>query len=222
MPPSRTPRNRTWPGRENGGPAVLPAGAELRLVVPALTAVWVAVTARLPAARPHGVAHAAVSPAQALLVVGLFAATQALVVNIQLRREATAVYVSEIPMFLALMSMGPVALVLCRVAGALLGLGLLRRQYQQPHKLVFNPALAAAEAGVAAAVFGVLDRPSAGGAPELRWGAGVLAAAAAAAFTAVGVGVVIGLVEGAVRPAVLARRRRARPPSRRCPSRPSG
>jgi len=190
-------------GTENGGTAV-PRREPSAVVVPALTAFWVAVTGGCLLLAPTTSARS-VSPAQALLVVGLFAATQALVVNIQLRREATAVYVSEIPMFLALMTMGPLALVLCRVAGALFGLGVLRRQYQQPHKLIFNATLAAAEAGVAAAVFGVLAQGVSGGHPELRWGAGVLAAAAAAAFTAVGVGVVIGLVEGAVRPGALAR-----------------
>ena len=106
------------------------------------------------------------SPAQAVLVVGLFAATQALVINIQLRREATAVYVSEIPMFLALMSMGPPALSSSAGGGAALGLGVLRRQYQQPHKLIFNTTLAAAEAGVAAAVFGVLSRHVAAAPPS--------------------------------------------------------
>ncbi len=108
-------------------------------------------------------------PAPVLLA--LFVATQALVVNVQLRREARSVFLSEAPLFLALMSLGPAALLLTRATGTLVGFGVLRRQYRQPNKLVFNLALAAAEAAVAVVVFGAGQRASPA-TPELVVAAG--------------------------------------------------
>jgi diguanylate cyclase (GGDEF)-like protein len=172
------------------------------LVVPGLTAVWVgiagaalAVTQGREAPSGHGV--------PALALVALFAATQVFVVDVQLRREARSVYISEAPTFLALMSLSPGLMVLCRTAGLLIGFGLLRKQYRRPDKLVFNLALAAAEAGIAVAVFDALTGPTTS--PELRWAAAVAAAAASSAFSAIGVALVIELLEGAVRVGVLVR-----------------
>ena len=192
-------------GNEHDDPAGGPREARAALV-PSLTAVWLAVTTGCLLLTRDAEAPAA-GPAQLVLLVGLFTVTQALVVNVQLRREATAVYVSEIPMFLALMSLAPIPLVLCRVAGALLGLGLLRGQRGQLRKLVFNIALAGAEAGVALTVHHALLGPLWRGTAheELRWLSGITATATASAFTAVAVGTVIALIEGPVRVPVLAR-----------------
>jgi diguanylate cyclase (GGDEF)-like protein len=172
------------------------------LVVPGLTAAWVAVavwalvvTQGRAAPSSHGV--------PAVVLIGLFAATQAFVVDVQLQREARSVYISEAPTFLALMSLSPALMVLCRTVGLLIGFGLLRKQYRHPEKLAFNLALSAAEAGTAAVVFHALTGPSTPA--ELRWAAAAAAASASSALTAAGVGLVIELLEGAVRVGVLLR-----------------
>jgi diguanylate cyclase (GGDEF)-like protein len=172
------------------------------LVVPGLTLVWLGIAGAALAVTDGRVAPSG-RGVPALALVALFAATQAFVVDVQLRREARSVYISEAPTFLALMSLSPGLMVLCRTAGLLVGFGLLRKQYRRPDKLVFNLALAAAEAGIAVTVFDVLTGPTTPA--ELRWAAAMVAAAASSAFSAVGVALVIELLEGAVRVGVLIR-----------------
>jgi diguanylate cyclase (GGDEF)-like protein len=192
-------------------PGIVAAGRHAvirrRLAVPALTAAWLLVAAGgLALTRGHSAPPG--RPVPAVVLLGMFVATQALVVNVQLRREARSVFLSEVPLFLALMSLAPLALVLTRVAGALVGFGVLRRQYRRPEKLVFNLALAAAEVAVAVAVFDAITpstQETAAGAPQLTWLAATLAAAVSSSFAAVGVALVIDLLEGAVRVRALGR-----------------
>jgi diguanylate cyclase (GGDEF)-like protein len=134
----------------------------------------------------------------------MFALAQSFVLNIQLRREARSVFLSEIPMLLGLLYLPGQTLVVARLLGAAAGFGLLRRQYRQPQKLLFNATLAAAEAAVAsvgyltAAVVSGTSRPA-------LWLAGVVATAVSSGFAAVGVGAVIHLLESSLRPVELAR-----------------
>jgi diguanylate cyclase (GGDEF)-like protein len=172
------------------------------LVVPGLTVAWLTV-ATLAVVLTHGRAAPSSHGVPPLVLIGIFAATQALAIDVQLRRESRSVHICEAPTFLALMSLSPVLVVICRTVGLLVGFGVLRKQYRRPDKLVFNLALAAAEGGVAVVVFGALTGPSTP--PELRWTAATVAAAVSSGFSAVGVGLVIELLEGAVRVGVLLR-----------------
>jgi diguanylate cyclase (GGDEF)-like protein len=186
------------PERNRSGGRVLAR----RAAVPLLTGLWLSLAAGFLASA-RGLQPPAGTPVPTVVLVAVFAATQAFVINVQLRREARSIFVSEVPTFLALMSLAPCLMVLTRVAGALIGFGALRRQYRQPQKLAFNLALAGAESSVAFTAFHLLLSP--GMPPERQWLSAIVATGAASAFTAVGVGLVIELLEGVVQLRVLIR-----------------
>ncbi|MFN2538257.1 MAG: putative bifunctional diguanylate cyclase/phosphodiesterase [Mycobacteriales bacterium] len=169
---------------------------EPRVVVVCLTAAWATVALAallLVDDRTPGVSRPMPWP----VIFGLLVATQAWVINVQIHREARSVFVSEIPMFLALMCLAPWQIVALRTAAAGVGFGLVRRQYRQPQKLVFNTALAAAEGGVAVLALQLLAPE--GASMPLVWLAGVGGAAAASSFSGFGVALIIELLEGHVR-----------------------
>ena len=106
----------------------------------ALAAAAVYVVFMAPLRRPGGVAILSI----ALLVAG-FAVGEAWRVAIHFRQEAQSYSLSEIPLVIGVFALAgnPGELVLARVAGAAIGLGLLRRQ--EPKRLVFNLATFAIE-----------------------------------------------------------------------------
>jgi diguanylate cyclase (GGDEF)-like protein len=76
----------------------------------------------------------------------LFTVTQASVLNVQLRREARSVFLSEVPFLLGLLYVSVPGLFAARILGALVASAVFRRQFRSPEKLAFNTAVAAAEA----------------------------------------------------------------------------
>ena len=171
-------------------------GLPVAAAVPLLTLLWllIAVGCVLAVgAAPSG----AQRPVPALVLIVLFTATQTFVINVQVRREARSVFVSELAMILALLSLTAPAVAAVRVGAAVVAFGLLRRQYRQPRKLMFNLALSAAEAGLATLCFHLVVRPSAP--VPLTWAAAVLGTAVASAFTALAVALVIELLDGSPR-----------------------
>ena len=90
------------------------------------------------------------------VVAAASAAAELFVLHIQVRREAQAVSLSEIPMMLGLFFCTPLAFGLGRVAGVLLVCALWRRQ--APIKLIFNCVQVGLESAVAFTV--VLNVPS--------------------------------------------------------------
>jgi diguanylate cyclase (GGDEF)-like protein len=78
------------------------------------------------------------------IVVAAFTATEWWRVFIHFRQEAQSYSLSEIPLVVGLFVLSPDHLVLARVLGAAIGLGIVRRQ--DPKKLVFNLASFALEA----------------------------------------------------------------------------
>ncbi len=131
-------------------------------------------------------------------LVAMFALAHAFVLNIQLRREARSVFLSEVPMLLGLLYLPGQTLIVVRFVGAAVGFGLLRRQYRQPQKLVFNLTLAAAESAVGAVGYSLLV--NLGPATQIAaWLAALAATAVSSGFAAVAVGLIIQLLEGTVR-----------------------
>jgi diguanylate cyclase (GGDEF)-like protein len=86
-----------------------------------------------------------------LVVVALFALADKFVVVLPVRRGSHTLSLSEIPLVLGLVMIHPVLLFVARIAGAILGLGVLDRQ--RGSKLAFNVALFGAQAALASAVF---------------------------------------------------------------------
>jgi len=78
------------------------------------------------------------------VLVATFAATECWRVFIHFRQEAQSYSLSEIPLVIGLFVLSPDHLVLARVFGTAIGLGLIRRQ--DPKKLAFNLATFALEA----------------------------------------------------------------------------
>ena len=97
-------------------------------------------------------------PVPAVALLGMFVATQAFVVNVQLRREARSVFLSEVAALPGPHVAGAPARRSAARPAPWSGSGLLRRSTAGPEKLAFNLALRAAEAAVAVAVFDALSR----------------------------------------------------------------
>jgi diguanylate cyclase (GGDEF)-like protein len=130
----------------------------------------------------------------------LSAVAELVVLHIQVRREAQAVSLSEIPQVVGLFMATPVSFGLGRVLGVF-AVCLLRRR-QAPLKLAFNVALVALESVVAVVVFhGVLALV--GTAPPGCWAAALAATAAVGAVSAAGITVVVAVAEGALDPRAL-------------------
>jgi diguanylate cyclase (GGDEF)-like protein len=123
----------------------------------------------------------------------LSAAAEVVVLHIQVRREAQAVSLSEIPQVVGLFMATPVSLGVGRVVGVF-ATCLLRRR-QAPLKLAFNMAQVALESAVAVLAFhGVLALV--GTAPPGCWAAALAATAAVGGVSAAGITVVVGVAEG--------------------------
>ena len=100
--------------------------------------------ARLPQA--WGAVH--INP---LILAAVFCMESAFRVHIHFRRNAQSYSLSEIPLIIGLFFVTPEELVIARMLGAVVGLGLLRRQ--PPIKLAFNLASFAIEAEAATLIF---------------------------------------------------------------------
>jgi diguanylate cyclase (GGDEF)-like protein len=125
----------------------------------------------------------------------LSAVAELAVLHIQVRREAQAVSLSEIPQVVGLFMATPVSFGLGRVVGVF-ATCLLRRR-QAPLKLAFNVAQVALESAVAVLVFhGVLALV--GTAAPGCWLAALAATASVGAVSAAGITVVVGVAEGAL------------------------
>jgi diguanylate cyclase (GGDEF)-like protein len=140
---------------------------------------------------PLTVLHVAGVPTPVLplpwLALGLaFALAQAVVLDIQLGREARSVSLSEAPFVVGLLALGPAAFLTARVLGGLATQLLVRRQYRSPWKLLFNGALMTAESGVGLAVYVALARHDDVTSP-LTWVSAVVGAVAASTLGALAV-----------------------------------
>jgi diguanylate cyclase (GGDEF)-like protein len=125
----------------------------------------------------------------------LSAAAERFVLHIQVRREAQAVSLSEIPLVLGLFLATPVDFGIGRTLGMLLACALLRRQ--APVKVAFNAVQVAVESAVALLVFHSLLGAVGDGTPA-RWVAAVGASAVVGAVSAVSITAVVALAEGAL------------------------
>jgi diguanylate cyclase (GGDEF)-like protein len=127
----------------------------------------------------------------------LSAAAELFVLHIQVRREAQAVSLSEIPQVVGLFLAAPVSFGVGRVLGVLLVCVLRRRQ--APLKLAFNGVQVALESAIAVLVFHrVLDLVGDG--TPARWAAAFAASAAVGTVSALSITAVVSLAEGALNP----------------------
>ncbi len=130
-----------------------------------------------------------------------FAATELIVLHIQVRREAQTVSVSELPLVLGLFFAAPIALVVGRFLGSAAVLVLHRRS--SPLKTLFNLALVTAETTVAVWVFRLVaaaDVPL-----PVDWLAAYGGVLLANAVSIVTIGLVIAVYEGGLHPRALLR-----------------
>lgn len=101
------------------------------------------------------VAGASLTPGWLVPVfIGLFLVGEATQLHVQLRRETHSFSISEIPLVLGLYWLSPLALVISRLT-AVIVVNAVRRT--TPHKFVTNCTVAAAETGVAVAVFAYMS-----------------------------------------------------------------
>ena len=128
-----------------------------------------------------------------LVLAALFALAQSITINIQVKREARSVSLSDAPFVLGLLSTTPGAFVLARIAGNCLAQIAVRRQHREPLKLGFNAITSLAEAAAGLAVFVTLRADTA--MSPRTWVAAVLAAAVANAVSGLAVAMLIGWLE---------------------------
>ncbi|PPK92442.1 diguanylate cyclase (GGDEF)-like protein [Kineococcus xinjiangensis] len=126
----------------------------------------------------------------------VFAAVEAVSLDLQIKREATAVSISELPLVLGLFLAAPADLLVGRVVGSALVFVLIRRS--PVLKTTFNLALVGFETCVAVAAFAVVTT-WADGLDPLSWGAAYVAVLLAQALSFVGLGLVIAVHEGDAR-----------------------
>jgi diguanylate cyclase (GGDEF)-like protein len=161
----------------------------LIMAVAAIAAALWLLAAHLPGYRP-----ASFMPW--FVVAGLSAAAERFVVHIQLRREAQAVSLSEVPLVLGLFLATPVDFGIGRVLGMLVACVFWRRS--SLIKTIFNTVQVAAESAVALLVFqGVRD--GVGDGTPARWLAAVAATAAVGGLSALSITAVVALADGTVR-----------------------
>ncbi|OLE22381.1 MAG: hypothetical protein AUG44_24990 [Actinobacteria bacterium 13_1_20CM_3_71_11] len=168
-------------------------GLILLLAVLAAVLWWFA--ARLPAHRPG-------APVYWVVLALLSLATERFVLHIQVRREAQAISLSEVPQVLGLFLTTPLGFGLGRMVGMLAACMLWRRQ--APIKLAFNTVQVGLESAIALLVFHAVLGVVGDGTP-LRWTAAFAATAAVGAASALSITTVVSLVDGALRPADLVR-----------------
>jgi diguanylate cyclase (GGDEF)-like protein len=125
-----------------------------------------------------------------------FAATEACVFHLQIRREARTVSISELPLVLGLFLASPLQLLIGRLAGSAAIFVLHRRSSLL--KTSFNLAMIALQTSVAVAVFGLLS----GGrdvTSALAWLGGYAGPLAANCVASIALAVVIAIYEGGLR-----------------------
>jgi diguanylate cyclase (GGDEF)-like protein len=129
---------------------------------------------------PHlWIPRSAVLPAVVLAAV--FALTEGFTFNLRVRRGGHALSVSEIPMVVGLLVLGPAPLVLARFVGSVAGLTVVRRQ--RGGKLAFNTVLVATQSLLAPGVFVLVSGGSSNG--IRAWLAAYLAMIATEIFSGV-------------------------------------
>ena len=129
-----------------------------------------------------------------LVLSVLFAIAQSHAVNLQVKREARSVSLTDAPLVLGLLLVSPATFVMSRVAGGFIAQVVARRQHKEPLKLAFNTVTSAAEAATALAVYVW----AAGGADVVStrsWGAAILGAIAANIISGLGVAALIAFIE---------------------------
>src|SRR4051812_18886084 len=127
------------------------------------------------------------------VLAALFGLAQSFTINIQVKREARSVSLSDTPFALGLLTVAPAAFVVARVVGGVVSQIVVRRQHRDPVKLTFNLVTSLAEATGGLAVFLVLRGD--GMTQPLTWLAAVLGAAVANALSGLAVAVVIAWLE---------------------------
>ena len=137
--------------------------------------------------RPPGLAAVHLPEVRWWIFAGLFAVTEACVVQLRLRREAFSLSLSEAPLVLGLFLATPGDLLLGRVLGSALVFVAHRRQTAL--KAGFNTGLVAAGTGVAVTAFGAL-LPAAGSGPR-AWAAALVGTAAAGVLDCLALVVVV-------------------------------
>ncbi len=134
-----------------------------------------------------------VHPLSPVVLIVLFAIAELCVVHVFVNHEARTFSLSEIPLLIGLAYLSPVALILCRITGSFVALGVVRRQAVR--KLSFNLSYFLLDTGVAVLVYRAVLH---GATPyEARgWAAGFAATAASLVLGAFAVSVVIGAANG--------------------------
>jgi diguanylate cyclase (GGDEF)-like protein len=127
------------------------------------------------------------------VLAALFTLAQCVTINIQVKREARSVSLSDAPFVLGLLVVAPVVFVVARVVGGFVAQVAARRQHREPLKLAFNTLMSAAEASAGLAVFTVLRGDTL--ASPRTWVAAVVAAAVANVISGLGVAVLIAWLE---------------------------
>jgi diguanylate cyclase (GGDEF)-like protein len=131
------------------------------------------------------------------LLAGGFAATEACVLHIQMKREATTVSISELPLVLGLFFASPVQLLLGRLVGSAAILLFHRRS--SPLKTAWNLSSVALQTAVAVAVFHAVGSGH-GAAHPLTWLAAYAGPVAANWVSSVAVSLVVAVYEGGLSP----------------------
>jgi diguanylate cyclase (GGDEF)-like protein len=126
----------------------------------------------------------------------MFAITEIVVLDVQVRREAQTISLSEIPLVLGLLFAPPGAVVLGRLLGPLTVF--VTHRQSPPLKIAYNVVQQTTSAAVASAVYVVVSGPAAFPDPRAL-GALYLATAVAALTDGIALRVVIGLYEGVLR-----------------------
>ena len=167
----------------------------LILVLAAVAAVLWWLAAPLPAFRSH-------PPVNWLVLAVLSAAAERIVLHIQLRREAQAVSLSEIPQVLGFFLASPVSFGIGRVLGMLTACAVLRRSTLI--KIAFNTVQVAVESALGLLVFHGVSGVTGEGMPA-RWAAAFAATAAIGAVSALSTTAVVALADGTLRLGALLR-----------------
>ncbi len=134
-------------------------------------------------------------------MVLMFAVAEMVVLNIQIRREAQTVSLSEIPLVIGLFMAGPAGLLVGRVVGSFLIFTFHRRQ--APIKVAFNTALVFASGALALTIWSLAYNGTEPG-PE-AWAAAFAALVAAGSFDAAITTMAIACYEGRIRITRMAR-----------------
>ena len=124
------------------------------------------------------------------LFAGLFAVTEACVVQLRLRREALSLSLSEAPLVIGLFLARPTELLVGRIVGS--ALVFVGHRRQRPIKAGFNTALVAAGTAVATTLFRGMLPPDAAFVGLAAWGAALAATIGAGVLDSLALTLVVG------------------------------